>query len=129
MQAGAARSSADIETLVDPDDLEALIDYGFLDESLLSSSLEVGQETFLLAFLERAMRDYIELDPLSQRKGSEFSDGWTESQEWMSAASFIFEGEVVMHPANFTFDEICDILDVNPDLMRERLRKATKEGE
>lgn len=96
---------------------------GYLEyEPEPTPSLDVGLEKFLMSFVERAIKDYKELDPTSHKRSSEFSDNHVEFQEWKTAADFIFNDVRVMHPWNVTFDEICDLLDMNADFLRERIR-------
>jgi len=92
-------------------------------------AFDEGLEKFLVAFLERAMKDYLHLDPTSHNKSSEFSDGCTEFQEWKTAADFIFRKAKVMDPWAVTFDEICDVLNIDPDFMRERIQKEAPDKE
>ena len=103
-------------------DPEELVD-GYYEEYSAAAQMEQGCVSFLLSFLERAIRDYIELDPTSHRKSSEFSDGYTAADEWMSAARFLHCEERVMPPLDVTFRDICDILDINVDTILSRVEE------
>ena len=102
---------------------------GFHEEEIPAACIEQGMVKFLLAFLERAIRDYMELSPspVGARKSSEFSDGWVESDEWMSAAKFLYCDVRVMEPWNVTFGEICDILDITPSTILGRINQEVGE--
>jgi len=81
-------------------------------------------ERFFLSFLERSIRDYMELDPTSQKKSSEYSDGSTESDEWMSAARFIYGGGKALPGMDLTFQDVCDLLDINTSTILSRIDEA-----
>jgi hypothetical protein len=121
-QATNPPSQFNIVTPVSPSKLEELADYGYGEEYVPPIRIEPGMEALLLSFLERGIRDYMELDPTSQRKSSEYSDGWTQSDEWMTAAKFLFSGEKVMEPWDITFQEMCDILDIHTDTILAKIK-------
>ena len=110
------------------EDLSEIEDLGFHEDEMEDGgSSEDGVQRFLLSFLERAIKDYLELDPEGIEKNSEYSDGFLEKDEWNTAFLFLFEGAQVMEPWNLTFTDICEILDINQETILERIAEAKSE--
>lgn len=88
-----------------------------LDDTIIS---------FLMAFLVRAVKDYVELDPESTTRSSEYSDDLSQGEEWYTAHAFLFEEERVMGPWAITYSEICDLLGMEGSTLLSRAEKERK---
>jgi len=122
------KNSATATPVLSPQ-VDELAEYGYSEWEPDSTPSNSGSIDFLVSFITRATKDYLEMDPTSMSKSSEYSDGHTEFQEWKTAADFLFNGAKVMSPWDVTFTDLCEILDIDEESFLSRVQEARGEDE
>lgn len=84
------------------------------------------EKELLLAILRQALRDYIKLDPDSDKKSAEFEE--TEGLDYKTAEDFLYNGTLLGYGnVNFTFDQLCNYLEIDSVKIKKTIAIQAKE--